>query len=82
LNSQRQPTRGGPPACGLGVGLTTPHRKKSNALRNVSKGLGPVLILWNDLSNIRRLNGLSLSFLRFILSRNQSHHNEFKKYAK
>jgi hypothetical protein len=24
----KQPTRGGPPAWGLGVGLTTPHRKK------------------------------------------------------
>jgi hypothetical protein len=23
-----QPTRGGPPAWGLGVGLTAPHRKK------------------------------------------------------
>jgi hypothetical protein len=29
LNKSRgQPTRGGPPAWGLGVGLTTPHRKK------------------------------------------------------
>jgi hypothetical protein len=28
LNKQsRQPTRGGPSAWGLGVGLTTPHRK-------------------------------------------------------
>jgi hypothetical protein len=24
----RQPTRGGPPAWGLGKGLTVPHRKK------------------------------------------------------
>jgi hypothetical protein len=29
LNKQSgQPTRGGPPAWGLGVRLTTPHRKK------------------------------------------------------
>jgi hypothetical protein len=28
-SSRGQPTRGGPPAWGLGVGLTTPHRKKS-----------------------------------------------------
>jgi hypothetical protein len=30
LNKQsRTPDKGGPPAWGLGVGLTTPHRKKS-----------------------------------------------------
>jgi hypothetical protein len=28
LNSRGQPTRGGPPAWGLGGGLTIPHRKK------------------------------------------------------
>jgi hypothetical protein len=28
LSSRGQPTRGGPPDWGLGVGLTTPHRKK------------------------------------------------------
>jgi hypothetical protein len=28
INSRGQPTRGGPPAWGLGGGLTTPHRKK------------------------------------------------------
>jgi hypothetical protein len=28
-NCRGQPTMGGPPAWGLGVGLTTPHRKKS-----------------------------------------------------
>jgi hypothetical protein len=29
LNKQsRQPTRGGPPAWGLGVGITNPHSKK------------------------------------------------------
>jgi hypothetical protein len=33
LNKQsRQPTRGGPPAWGLGVGLTTLHRKKISLL--------------------------------------------------
>jgi hypothetical protein len=29
----KQPTRGGPPAWGLGVGLTTPHRRKISLLR-------------------------------------------------
>jgi len=28
ISSRGQPTRGGPPAWGFGVGLTTPHRKK------------------------------------------------------
>jgi hypothetical protein len=28
LSSRGQTTSGGPPAWGLGVGLTTPHRKK------------------------------------------------------
>jgi hypothetical protein len=27
ISTRGQPTRGGPPACGLGVGLTTPHCK-------------------------------------------------------
>jgi hypothetical protein len=42
ISSRGQPTRGGPPAWGLGRGLTTPHRKKKkrNMLRNVTKGLG------------------------------------------
>jgi hypothetical protein len=40
--------RGGPPAWGLGVGLTTPHRKK-NLLRKLLKSLGPGRIFWiND----------------------------------
>jgi hypothetical protein len=34
--SRRAVTRGGPPAWGLGVGLTTPHRKK-NWLRKLLK---------------------------------------------
>jgi hypothetical protein len=33
------------------VGLTTPHRKKFLLLLNVSKRLGPGLIIWHDLSN-------------------------------
>jgi hypothetical protein len=35
-SSRGQPTRGGPPAWGLGVGLTTPHRKKISLLRDVN----------------------------------------------
>jgi hypothetical protein len=35
----------------LGVGLTTPHRKKISLLRSITKGLGPGRIIWiNDLS--------------------------------
>jgi hypothetical protein len=35
LNKQsRQPTRDGPPAWGLSVGLTTPHRKKRACYEN------------------------------------------------
>jgi hypothetical protein len=41
---------GGPPAWGLGVVLTTTHRKNFLLLRNVSKRLGPGLMLWYDLS--------------------------------
>jgi hypothetical protein len=28
ISSRGQPTKGGPPAWGFGVGLTTPHHKK------------------------------------------------------
>jgi hypothetical protein len=42
----KQPTRGGPPAWWLGVGLTTPHCKNFLLLRNVSKRVGPGPILW------------------------------------
>jgi hypothetical protein len=38
--SRGQPTMGGPPAWGLGVGLITPHRKKISLLRNVTTDLG------------------------------------------
>jgi hypothetical protein len=40
ISSRGQPTRGGPPACGLGVELTIPHHKKISLLQNVTKGLG------------------------------------------
>jgi hypothetical protein len=36
-----------------GRGAATPHRKNL-LLRNVSKRLGPRLILWHDLSNGKR----------------------------
>jgi hypothetical protein len=43
-------TRGGPPAWGLGVGLTTPQHKKIDMLRNIYMSLGLARILWiNDL---------------------------------
>jgi hypothetical protein len=32
-------TRGGPSACRLGEGLTTPHWKKTSWLQNVTQGL-------------------------------------------
>jgi hypothetical protein len=37
LNKQSQPTRGGPPAWGLGELLTTPHLKKLVMLRNITR---------------------------------------------
>jgi hypothetical protein len=45
ISSRGQPTRGGPPDWGLGVELTTPHHKAFLLLQNVSKRLGPGLIL-------------------------------------
>jgi len=47
-NSHEQPTRGGPPAWGLGEVLNTPHREH----RPRTKGIhvpGPGMILWHDL---------------------------------
>jgi hypothetical protein len=45
-----EPIRGGPPALGLGVGLTTPHNKKI-LLRTFKRGLGLKRFPWiNDLS--------------------------------
>jgi hypothetical protein len=38
-----QPTRGDPPGWGLGVGLTTPYRKKIVSKRNITRlGIGIV----------------------------------------
>jgi hypothetical protein len=56
ISSRGEPTWGGPPAWGLGVGLT-PLCKKSVCYGNVSQGLGLGLIIWNDLSkeNIREI---------------------------
>jgi hypothetical protein len=40
LNKQsRTADKGWPSSLGVGRGLTTPHRKKRNTLRNVTKGL-------------------------------------------
>jgi hypothetical protein len=51
LNKQSQAADMGPPAWGLGVGLTNTHRKKVSLLRNITKGLGHGRIIWtNDLS--------------------------------
>jgi hypothetical protein len=36
---RQMPTRGGPPAWGLGGGLTTPHRKKKKHVTKCYKGL-------------------------------------------
>jgi len=52
ISSHRQPTRGGPPALGLGEGLTTPHWKKKNSLlQNITQDLRFGWILWNNLGN-------------------------------
>jgi hypothetical protein len=37
ISSRGQPTRGGPPAWGLGVGLTTPHRKNKLVTKILKK---------------------------------------------
>jgi hypothetical protein len=50
LNKQsRTADKGWPSNLGVGRGLTPPHRKKRNTLRNVTKGLGIGRILWHDL---------------------------------
>jgi hypothetical protein len=48
IGSGGQPKRGGPPAWGLGRGLTTPHCKKV-MLQNIAKCLEPELRheIWN-----------------------------------
>jgi hypothetical protein len=43
-----KPTRGGPPAWGLGKELTTPKVMKITTLRNVTLDLGFVRILWQN----------------------------------
>jgi hypothetical protein len=47
ISSRGQPTRGGPPAWGLGEGLTTPHHENVSLLRNIQRqSLGPGLIIY------------------------------------
>jgi hypothetical protein len=41
ISSRAQHTRGDPPAWGMGVGLTAPHRKKISLLRKITRSLGP-----------------------------------------
>jgi hypothetical protein len=41
-------TRGGPPAWGLGVGLTTPHHKKTSLLRKNHISLRYGRIPWKN----------------------------------
>jgi len=40
ISSYGQPARGGPPAWGLGGGLTTPLHKTISMLRDIKHGLG------------------------------------------
>ena len=47
--SSRGPTRGGPPAWGLGEVLTTPQRKKLSILRNVQRSRG----IWSSVEGNR-----------------------------
>jgi len=55
LNKQsRTADKGLSTSLGVGVGLRDPHSKNFLFLRNVSKRLGPGLILWHDLSNGKR----------------------------
>jgi hypothetical protein len=49
LNKSRgHPTRGVPPAWGLGTVLTTPHCKKSSISWHVTQGLGLGRTSWAD----------------------------------
>jgi hypothetical protein len=47
ISSRGQPTRGGPPAWGLGEVLTTPHRKNLIMLRIIHRGLSMVVACSN-----------------------------------
>jgi hypothetical protein len=58
ISSGEQPTRGGPPAWGLGVGLTTPHRKKISLLQKFSRSLRPGRIPWINVFENRVLRGI------------------------
>jgi hypothetical protein len=47
---QRTADRGWLFSLGVGRGLTTPHRRSSNLLRNVAESLRPGRIIWYDVS--------------------------------
>jgi hypothetical protein len=53
LNKQSGKADGGwASSLGVGQGPTTPHRKTSHLLRNITESLGPGRILWHDLSTV------------------------------
>jgi len=56
LNKQsRTADKGWSSMLGVGRGAETPHHKNFLLLQNVSKHLGPGLILWHDLSNGKKI---------------------------
>jgi hypothetical protein len=73
--SRGQITRDGLPAWGLGVGLTTPNRKK-NLLRKLLKSLGPGRIFWiNDPSYGIWIWDLALRMLEVCVGRIPEEYN-------
>jgi hypothetical protein len=64
ISSRGQPTGAGPPAWGLGGGLTTPHHKTPHLLCNILKILRAGWILWqNDQSTKKWIWDLALGML-------------------
>jgi hypothetical protein len=65
ISSHEQPTRGGSPAWGLRVGLTTPHRKKKKLFTKCDKGSRT----WTDSLDICRLKyfNVKIKAWKFVL---------------